>query len=350
MSLVHAENFGYYGTDETLMSDGIYATVNGVTLENDPDGLSAEKVLQLAFTSNFALRYVLPAAHATVGVALRMWLTAIPSADTSRPTVVSWRNGSNVIIASLVVTPTGAFSFINGNGTVATSTTSGPVITANGWYHIEAKLVCDTGGAGTFEVRVEGVPVMELTGLTTGVHASAAQVAHGAGLTGVSGTNWYMKDYVVWDGAGTANNDFLGSVFAYELTPTADVDFPTGWSSTGADGYSILDNDPPLDGVAYISADDSPPAVAVFSLSNVPADVTSVKGLITRVRMAKADGGDGQMMVSLRSNGVDDNGADRPLTTAQTYWSDVSELDPDTAAAWTPGAVDAAQLVLERTV
>jgi hypothetical protein len=159
-----------------------------------------------------------------------------------------------------------------------------------------------------------------------------------------------MKDYVVWDGSGTSNNDFLGSVIVYELFTSADDAFPAGWSSTGADGYSVLDNNPPDDGVSYITADDTPPSAAEFSLTNLPADITSVKGLVTRVRAAKSDGGDGQLQVSLISGASTDAGSDRPITVAQTYWSDVSELDPATTVAWTPSGVNAAVLKIERTL
>lgn len=351
--LLHADNFNYFGDDEDNMLDGLYAQVNTATIEADPDGVSVPKCLRVGSSSSDTfVRYVLPGAVDTVGVSLRIWMPALPSNTGSGGTspAITLRDVSNNYLATLWITTTGAIvvSYQTKTGTILGQTT-GPVLTAAGWYHLEWKHVIDAV-AGTTEVRIEGITVIDESGLNTGA-TDVAQVGVGKWNSGAgNGVYVYYKDLVLWNGSGTENNDFLGSVIVYELLTVADTAFPTGWSSTGANGYSVLDNNPPVDASAYISADNSPPAAAVFELTNLPADVSSVKGIITRVRAAKSDGGDGQLQVSMRSNGSDDSGADRPLTTSETYWSDVSELDPDTSAAWLPGAVDDAQLVFERTV
>ena len=344
--LLHADNFDYYGSDSAFLDDGVYASTYGATIINDPDGVSVGKVLSLRFSGNErGIRWVLPAANATVGVAARFYLEQIPASDDDRPTIIQFRDGANDRILGIRVTPTGALEAID-SGSVVVGATTGPVLTPEAWWHIEAKF---NAGTGDIEVRVEGVTVLDDTDPTP-LAPTTSQIACGSSGSGNSGsTDVKVKDLVVWDSSGSANNDFFGSVLVYDLAPTADDTFPTGWTSTAANGYSVLDSNPPDDGVAYIAADDTPPAAAVFDLEDLPADVTSVRGLITRVRAAKTDGGDGSLQVSMTSNGSDDAGADRPITTAQTYWSDVSELDPDTAAAWTPSGVNAAQLKIDRT-
>lgn len=104
--------------------------------------------------------------------------------------------------------------------------------------------------------------------------------------------------------------------------------------------------------LSNISAEDLPlPAACEFTLSNLPPDITSVRGLISIARAAKVDGGDGNLQVSLTSDGVNyDLGADRPITTAFTYWPDVSELNPTSGAAWTPTQTNSARIRLNRTV
>lgn len=344
--LQHADNFNYYGGSESYMDDGIYAEIQGPSsIVADPDGVSTAKVLKMNWNNAYMWRRVLSAAHATAGIAQRTWLANIPADANSAPNIMQWADGANTLIAALRVNPTGGFDFYN--GAVLVGSTAGPVISANGWYHIEAKLVCSTLGAATFEARVEGVTVLSLNGFSTSA-ATCAQVRGSSGHGSSAYTITYIKDLVIWDGSGTQNTDFLGSVLVYELLTTGDAAF--AWASTGANGYSVLANNPPQDGVAYISAANPPPAAALFNLTDLPADVSSVKGLITRVRAAKSDGGDGQLQVSLKSGGLFDDGADRPITTAQTYWSDVSELDPATGAAWLPGAVNNAQLQVNRTL
>lgn len=353
--LLHADNFNYYGTDESNMLDGVYAQIgSSIILDTDPDGISPEKCLSAGTSSStMVLRYVLPSAVATIGFAFRIWLPSLPSNTGSGGSTAMFdvRDGSNNILGMLWVTTTGAIKYVSGSAPSSTlvAETTGPVITAGGWYHIEGKIL-KSATVGTVEVRVEGITVIDADTLNTGA-TTIAQVGIGTWNSG-NGTSFggfaYYKDFVVWDTSGTENNDFLGAVIVYELKPTADVSL--NWTSTDANGFSVLDNNPPDDALHYISASDAPPAAAVFELTDLPADVSSVKGIITRVRAAKIDGGDGQLQVSLRSGVSDDAGADRPITVAQTYWSDVSELDPDTGAAWLPGAVDDARLVINRTV
>ena len=100
--------------------------------------------------------------------------------------------------------------------------------------------------------------------------------------------------------------------------------------------------------LSYISADNPAPAAAVFTVSNLPADIVSVKALLPVVRAKKIDGGDGNVQMGLTGT-LTDLGANRPITTAFTYWWDVSELSPDTGAAWTPVETDAVKLQIDRT-
>lgn len=92
--------------------------------------------------------------------------------------------------------------------------------------------------------------------------------------------------------------------------------------------------------LSYMSANSTPPAAMEYGFDNLPADVTSVRGLLVVGRMRKVDGGDGNVQMSLISNGDVGNGANRPITTTFSYWYDVSQLDPDTGLPWTPLAVN----------
>lgn len=348
MAILHADNFNYYGGLESYMTNGIYAEILGPSsLVADPDGISTTKVFKWNWNNSYMYRWVLPTAHATAGIAQRIWLNNVPVDANSAPNIMQWADGTNTLIAALRVTPTGAFEFYNNGVLIASST--GPVVSANGWYHVEAKLVCSTSGAATFEARVEGVTAITASSFST-TSATCAQVRGSSGH-GTSGfTTMYIKDLVIWDGSGSNNTDFLGSVLVFEMFTTSDTAFPAGWTSTDANGFSVLDNNPADDTNHYISADDSPPAAAEFALTDLPSNITSVKALITRVRAAKSDGGDGKFKVSLHSGASDDDGADRPITTTPTYWSDVSEIDPNTTTAWTPTSANAATLKLTRTL
>lgn len=367
MSLLHGDNFSLYGSNanKALMLNGIYADITGCDLIADPDGLSPGFVLRPGWNglnnNNDNWRYAFQSGSQEIaGVALRLWQTALPGGS-GRCRFIDIRNAGNATMAAISVDPTGTLTVITfdtSGDQLNAYTTDVPVITATGWYHIEFKYVHDTANVCSFEIRVEGQTVLTEDdvpdgGFTTaGVPNGAAQAAaHWSQITGP--TVYYIKDLVIWDGAGAQDNDFFGSVLVAELDPTADVQL--NWTPVGgAAGWSILDNIPPNDAI-YLSAPyaaGAPPNFPnpyIATMSDLPVDATSVKGIITYVRAAKSDGGDGSLQVSLIS-GVDvADGADRPITVAQTYWRDVFELDPATDAPWTPGAVNAAQLQLNRT-
>jgi hypothetical protein len=67
-------------------------------------------------------------------------------------------------------------------------------------------------------------------------------------------------------------------------------------------------------------------------------------------RSRKTDAGDGNIQVGAISGASTGLGADRPITTAYTYWWDIFDTDPATAAAWSRTSVNAMNLQLNRTL
>lgn len=346
----HMDNCSIYGGTNSLLLNGIYAQQN-INNAVDPDGISGGRVFRhnndLTNGQYTTLRYALSTgATAKVGVAERLWLASLPPSDNATCYPVIFRTVGNAELARLGVASNGALYFIV-NG-IEVARTALPVVTANGWWHIEVEYSTAGAGFADYEVRVEGLTVLQGAGVAA-VASQAGQVAWGARNVGeqLNGT-WYTKDIVIRNGLGTYNTGWLGSVLVHNLVPTADV--ALNWTPTPAGtGYTILDNIPP-NGAQFITAPNPPPAAYVCSLSDLPADVTSVKGIMSFVRAAKTDGGDGSLQNSVISNGDTANGADRPITVAQTYWRDLFETDPDTAAPWTPAAVNAVQLQINRTL
>lgn len=358
MSIVHADNFSIYGTNTSLLLNGVYASWSGnLAILADPDGISSGMVIrrQTAPAENGAvngLRYVLQNSSTTVGIATRVWLSSLPTQDNCYPILTVFRDLSNNWIVSISVDTTGRFRIIN-HVAGTTERTAAPAITADGWYHVEVKMVT-SALEGSVEIRVEGLTVYEDINMNTGENP-VAQVSIGDfqnDFTNRYNGNVYFKDFVVWDNSGTVNTDFLGSVIVHNLSLTSDV--ALNWTPiVGTDGYTILDNIPPDDN-QYIYAEDDPlPSPYVGTLSDLPDEVTSVKALITFVRAAKSDGGDGSLQSGLISDpdGTPATalGADRPITVAQTYWRDVFEIDPKTGAPYLPEAVNDVQFRLNRT-
>lgn len=477
---------GLYGTDRDKMLNGIWAGFEGAstssypTISDDPDPSigSAGRVLRCDNNtiSPAGVRFALPAgATETVGFGFRLWMSALPSGNWGnwQGPLIGFRNIANGTIAYLTVLSTGALAVATSrDGTGLLGQTSGPVVPANSWPHVEIKQVRN---AGTYEVRVDGRTVLDLEGLALGAN-DTAQIFVGVNHWNFNNINkglTYYKDFVFWDGSGDDVNDFQGNAFPYDLYPDGDEDLQ--WQpSSGAAGWSLIkDNVPsnallrsgliasgetvtigavrysftsgsvnagspagttgnpwlvalgvndaaslenlyrainasgapgttysaallahpvidavgfsetqidiePTDGLtsavtcaetganlawnastltggptdtSFLKADATPPAPSIFTMTDLPDDITGVRALIDINRTMKSDGGDCQVQGSLSPNGSDwALGADRPITVANTWRWDVSHRSPASAAPWTPTEVNDLRKRVNRTV
>ena len=349
--IVHMDDFGIYGTDESLMMQGVYGTVLYADLATDPvDGVSPCMQIEGSGTGAGYIQYVYPGAiQSDLGMAGRYYFSSLPSQSDTIPYLFQLLTDANAAILTVTVTTNGRLQFRNGGatGTVVATTTS-PVIVPRSWQHLEFKAtdVEVTSGCG-LEIRSEGQTVLTVSGANIGSsQISSLRVGTQPDNTSAQRV-YYFKDMVVWDTNGSANNDFLGSVIVTPLV--LDGDDSLNWTPVGgATGTGILNNVPPVD-AEYLEALDPPPAAFVANMTSLPDDVTSVKALQTYVRAQKIDGGDASLQVNLDSAGDIANGDDRPITTAPVYWCDVFETDPDTSAAWLPAAVNAVKIQIDRT-
>lgn len=346
MSIMFADDFMGYGTNGGLLLNGLWGTAScGIVASPDPNDAAGTKALQFIGYGNGARRPFAVGSVATAGCALRLWLPVLPYYSTG---CIRFLDAGNAVQANMFIVPNGAIGVAKGVVSDANTlaVTSVPVLVANAFNHIEFKVVC--GIAGSFEVRVNGTPVLSMTGVDVG---TAFQLGLGTtnDINGTSSRTDFIKDLVTWNGSGARNNDFLGTVSVLGMTPSSDVSL--GWTpSSGLTGWNLLDNSPPVDGVDYLTAPYPAPPPSVFGLTNLPINVTSVRAMIAQTRARKVDGGDGNLQSSLLSDVDTVNGADRPITTAFTYYEDVFETDPHTGTAWTPAAANAAKLKINRTV
>lgn len=167
------------------------------------------------------------------------------------------------------------------------------------------------------------------------------------GATGVAGTDYStaLTAHTTVDANGVTATQV--SVTAKNILAAAIVTTETGANLAWVSGTLINGATDP----SYIAAPFPAPAAAVFSLTNLPPDVTSVRALLPIYRAQKSDGGDCNVQSGLSpDNATWVNGADQPLTTAFTYWWSVSHTDPVTVLPWTPGAVNGAYVRMNRTL
>jgi len=353
MSIQWMDNFGSYGTGGqgssaiARLKDGTVYTSTSIatSLGINPDGLGGDTVLNVGITT-----LSLPSLAKIAGVAARYWLPAMPVSDDWRPSLCEFRRPDGTRMYRLMVEPNGALSVYYGTTqnqpvSSALATTGIPAIFTNSWVHFEFKVNTTTGD---FEVRREG------SVLLSGTHGTPPNIDIGIvyfkqdGATDSLGTPYRIKDFILWDTTGSNNNDFVGPCAVFRLPVDSDVS--SGWTrSSGSTDWELLDEVPPNDS-DYISAEDDPlPAPSIMGFANLPDYIVGVRALQTMVRAWKTDGGDANLQVSLISEGDEDAGANRNVSTTPTYWWDISELSPDTAAPWNPIEVNNATIKIDRT-
>jgi hypothetical protein len=305
MAINWMDNFNIYGTDGgnvARMLNGVYAEAFGV-LAVDPDATAGGTLcFKLNDLGANHIRKVLPVARTTVGVAQRNWLTSLPAGTTQKPIFVQFNDVGNSTHIYTIVDPSGNIAAYRRDiaGDVLLGTTATPALIANAWQHMETKVVLDAA-AGSVEVRIEGVTVLNLAGIRTtsnvvGVAASCQniQVLNAIGAQSVI---YYIKDFIIWDSTTGFNNNFMGSCQVMKIIPDADV--ALNWTpSAGATGFNLINEVTPDDDGSYISAP-APgiPAAYKCSLSDLPVTVTSVRGVMPIHRSRKTDGGDGNIQL-----------------------------------------------------
>ena len=345
MSMLWMEPFSLYGTSTTNMQAGTpWAAISG-SLTADPDGVSTTKVFKLGKNDvGTFTRFTIQTAGDVHNLGLRVWLDQLPE-STAHGQEIRLNDSGNSAKYALRTTPTGTIKLIRKTDATAVDE-SASVLTTGNWQHIEWSM---NRTSGDYEVRVEGFTVLSGTDASpaTGDSAIVQFVGSQSAGSGLSNSQMYIKDLFIADDAGTQNNGFIGPVTLYTLL--ADGDVSSGWTrSSGSSDSALVGVLTPND-ANYIEADDSPPAASIMTFQDLPADVIGVRACMPVVRAFKTDGGDATLQNGLISSGDTDTGADASPGTSAHYQWDISELDPHTAALWTPVGVNAAELQLDRT-
>lgn len=365
MTIQFMDNFQSYGgvtsfstpfNEVTPMLQGLpWAAVYG-GIAVDPDPSASGYVLRLgcdiSSSNTTDTRIALPSVTKKVGVSFRYYFSFLPSESGYRKVLASFRSSTNSRLYDFVIEINGALSLYQQatgtsgyNSAERVATTINPVTAPQSWYHYEFFIDLVNG---TYEARIEGTPVLSGTSLplTNDIYL-VGFTPRVSGALPTEGAN-YMKDFILWDGSGSDNNTFLGTVSVFTLRPNGDVS--SGWTrSSGTTDWQILDSQNPVN-ADYISAGDTPPAPSIVTFTNLPDDVVGVRAVQMMTLAKKSDGGDAVLQNSLLSDGSEDLGATHNVTTLYKYWFDVSELDPSTGLAWDPIGVNDVSMKINRTL
>jgi hypothetical protein len=370
------DEFGSYSVqseDNTkeLMEDSIYsqvgsdsndATSNDIVLVDDPDPLADASSVALAFSSPFGSvsstyypKVNVPFSVGEipfVGVQFKIFVDGISGTD-GKGWHCTIRNVANERIFGFYIRPTGALAFYDDTATVQFNSPT-PLITNDSWHLVEFTAT-RTGtslntlpGAVDLIMKINNVEIFNDTIVMDSVVDDFAMLSwHISRHTAGGGGKTYIKDFILYDDTGSYNTDFLGPVYIMRRTVNSDADLQ--WTpSTGSTGYNLLNEAGPSD-ATYIGASSTLPLPSYFGLEDLPADAVSVRAIMLYGRMRKEDAGSGTVRMSLKDGATPTNGNDREITTAFRYWSDVLEVNANTATAWTPTEFNSATFKIDRT-
>lgn len=218
------------------------------------------------------------------------------------------------------------------DGTVLVDSTQ--ALMASAWNYVELKVVVN-GTTGIAEVRVNGTVWATYTGNTQATaNAYANQVYLGCRFyTG----GWQLAlydDCYICDGAGTANNTYLGDVAVKTLLPNG-VGGSAQFVATGAATNWQAVSEASFDAdTSYVSSS-TVGQTDTYALADLPANVTTVVGLQVTAMARKTDAGPRQLGAVVRPAATDYAGANKDLAGSYLAVTTVFEQNPATAAAWT---------------
>lgn len=234
------------------------------------------------------------------------------------------------------------------NGTVLATYTVTP-ITYTDWYYFEAKCVLHDS-AGSVEVKLNGVTIINLTGIDTkngGTKAVFDSIGIGPAQT-LNNVHDVVDDLYICNGAGSYNNDFLGDVAVETLYPNANgtASDLVGSDGNSTDNYLLVDEPNTPVTTDYVESSTSG-ARDLYGLTNLVRTNGPVYGVQVTDHVRNTDAGAISVKPTIKSGAVEADGDAFPVTTTWKTARQMWEKDPDGDVNWTIAKVNALEAGVE---
>ena len=321
---------------------GAYAALRGWSGSSIAAGTG--RIAGRALTSTFGVAWTLTGPSfgnkATIGVGFAHIRSSLPG---SALTIFSLYDTANTTEQCGVrINTDGTLSACRGNQAAVLGTTAAPIIGDGAWHYIEVMTTIHDS-TGSMEIRVDGVQVLNVTGVDTkqGTAAQADRVR----FYGTANTSDRYDDLYILDNAGSVNNALLGDCRV--LTCRAASDASVQWSrSTGSTNYTLVDDD-------TVSTSDYVHTTTAghidrYGLADLSYTPTNVYGVALNYGHQKADAGARTIRGFLKSGSTTSNdSAVSPALSTEAVRFALWETDPNTGAAWGASAVNALEAGVE---
>ncbi len=248
------------------------------------------------------------------------------------------------------MTANGAISIIGGAGSEIGVTANG-VIAIDTYHYVEQKVfVHDT--IGTYEIIVDGVQVLNLTGKDTrnGTETTINRINFGA--FGNGGPFMRIDDLYVLDTTGDPpQNDFLGDCQIDLVLPNA-VGATSDFTPSAGNNFENVDDATPDDDTTH-NETPTDNDVDSFDYPSIPA-ITGGSTVICVKAVAcvkKTESGLARMQLLTRPVATDiPGGVTHVLSTDYLYKTEYWDENPEVSAAWTDATFNAAEFGYKKVV
>jgi hypothetical protein len=149
-----------------------------------------------------------------------------------------------------------------------------------------------------------------------------------------------------WDDIYVSVGTRLGPSRVDTLRPTADTADADWTPSAGADHYAVVDENTVNGDTDYVSAA-TPGELDLYAMASLGFTPDTVHAVQVTMVARKDDAEARQVRTRLKSGTTTADGTTQGMATSYLPYGDLYATDPDTAMAWTPGAVNAMQVGIE---
>lgn len=197
--------------------------------------------------------------------------------------------------------------------------------------------ILHSGAVGTFEIWIDSVSVLSLTGKNTAPSGNnqATNIRFlGGGAT--SEANCIYSHLLI----ASASGDLVGTPRVGGLFPNG-VGATSAWTPSAGANYTCVDETTPNDDTDYVSSS-TVGNVDTYTMQDTPAGTGAISGLAVTIRIKKDDANSRLVAAVLRIGGVDyvhptPQGVPGGYSYLQFIWT----LNPATGTAFTKAVVDA---------
>lgn len=334
MALIWADGFNQYGTSASIALANGYSDFNSNLVNNAAAARTGNIYATNSTVTHRFIRRPFPARN-VIGIGCAYYVTGDVIGNffahvEGSTFPISFRFTSNLTIQ--------IHNSTNGNGSLIGETD--PCFTFATWFYLELKIDCPNGRV---TLRVNGQEKLVINGLPIGAQTyNSFRMGKDSSVTA---TGNRMADFVIWDGTGTINNDFLGPRRCFCLMPNSNGPLQD-WTPSVAPAWGTIDERPP-NTTDYIEAI-NPGAISEFGHEPLPVLTSGVAGIVVSAYAQKTDAGPSTMRLGIKSDAIVDNSAEIALDVAYQWITAVIERDPNGSIPWTREAVDASLIRVTR--